>query len=339
MIRYLEQSEKQNIRTIYEQSFEEPREYTEYYFENRLPGAHVAVSEENNEILSTMQMIPKTVIVGNFKSTILYICGVCTSILHRNQGLMKNMFAQVLNDMFADMEPFTYLIPSDMGNAEIYKKYGFEYVMDKQNTKPEEQRKKPTHSLMSRRADNSDLVRLSIFSQAYTEKKFDITLCRDVDYFRKIKELIEVEGGYIEIFIENKVIVGYRIWIDDEVLEEVLDDSVSATMSWLDTEKKPYAMARILNVRNTMRRLRTTGIGQNIIYLSDPVIKENNGYFMISYERGSVHFEKVDKKDVDMEVKIDVSIGELTAHIFGYKLIDGLPKVCTNGGFFINDYI
>ena len=38
MIRYLENNEKQNIRPLYEHCFDDTKEYTDYYFQNRLPG-------------------------------------------------------------------------------------------------------------------------------------------------------------------------------------------------------------------------------------------------------------------------------------------------------------
>ena len=39
------------------------------------------------------------------------------------------------------------------------------------------------------------------------------------------------------------------------------------------------------------------------------------------------------------DVEFDLTIGELTAHIFGYKIIEGLPLVCKKDSFFINDYL
>ena len=50
------------------------------------------------------------------------------------------------------------------------------------------------------------------------EKNYSVSLAKDSDYFKKINELIKIEGGDIDIYVENKVIVGYRIWIDGEIL-------------------------------------------------------------------------------------------------------------------------
>ena len=52
MIRYLENNEKQNIRPLYEHCFDDTKEYTDYYFQNRLPGNHVIVNERDNKIVN-----------------------------------------------------------------------------------------------------------------------------------------------------------------------------------------------------------------------------------------------------------------------------------------------
>ena len=90
------------------------------------------------------------------------------------------------------------------------------------------------------------------------EKNYSVSLAKDSDYFKKINELIKIEGGDIDIYVENKVIVGYRIWIDGEILEEVLDPSIQS-LNWLESTGKPYVMARIINIRKTVRLLGFSG--------------------------------------------------------------------------------
>lgn len=35
------------------------------------------------------------------------------------------------------------------------------------------------------------------------------------------------------------------------------------------------------------------------------------------------------------DIEFDLTIGELTAHIFGYKIIEGLPLVCKKDSFLL----
>ena len=337
-MRYLENNEKQNIRPLYEKCFDDEKELVDYYFEKRLPDNFVAVNEKDGQIVSAMHLIPKRAIVGKYKTNVMYIYGVGTLEEYRKQGFMKEMFCQVINDLFTNMAAFTYLIPSDDTNAEIYKKYGFEFVMDKCGIKDEEVRKKPTHSLISRKVDNSDIVRLSIFAKSAIEKQYNVSLSKDRKYFKQIIELTQVEGGNVEIYVENRVIVGYRIWIDDEIIEEVLDPSIQS-MSWLNNEHKPYAMARVLNIRTCLRLLDFKTFKKTVVRIFDPVIEENNGCFRMHYHHGSLKLDKIDEDKLIGEPDFDLTIGQLTAHIFGYKLIEGFPAVCESPSFFINDYM
>ena len=338
MIRYLENNEKQNIRPLYEQIFHDPIEYTNYYFDKCLDKNAVAVNEQEGEIVSSAHLIPKNAVVGTFKTTIWYIYGVCTLEHFRNQGRMKALFSKILNDMYQEMKAFTYLIPSDENNANIYRRLGFEFVMNKNGMKPWNHRRKATHSLILRRAEYSDLIRIAIFAQSSMEKKYRVTLAKDIDYFKRVMELIEIEGGRIEIYVENKVIVGYRIWIDDEIFEEMLDPSIQA-LSWLDAREKPYAMVRILNIRKTLRLLGCNDFETRILKISDPMIEENNGCFRLVCQHGTLKMDKIEENEIFTEPVIDLTIGELTAHIFGYKIIENLPLVCPKDSFFINDYV
>ena len=333
MIRYLEKNEKLNIRSIYEQCFQDSKEYTDYYMNNCLKNNFVAVDEEDGEIIGAVHLIPKTVTTGKLKTNVFYIYGVSTLEKYRRKGVMKSIFKYILSDMYEDMEAFTYLIPSDETNAMIYRKLGFEYVMDKELQKKEEARKKPSHSLILRKAEPSDFPRLAIFAESAIEERYDVSLTKNRDYLKKMNDLLEVEDGRIEIYVENKVVVGYRIVVDDEAIEEVLDNETQS-MTWLLNEKKPYAMARIINLRKTLRLIGMRGVGQFVIEIEDSVLPGNNGRFKISYEHTNIKMEPTTE-----EAEFHVTIGQLTQHVFGYKLIDGLPEVCMKHGFFINDYV
>lgn len=339
MIRLLENFEKQNIRPLYEHCFyEDGEEFTDYYFSKCLPHNEVMVKEVDDEIVSAVHLIPKNLVMGSLKTNIMYIYAVGTFQGYRNKGYIKEIFSEILKKMYENMDAFTYLIPSDETNASIYEKFGFQYVMDKFRIAPPEHRRKATHSLILRKADNSDLVKLSIFAQSTAYNKYSVVLSKDLEYFKRMKELIDVEGGHIDIYVENKVIVGYRIWIDDEIFEEVLDTGIQS-LSWESDVRRPYLMARIINIRKTLRMFQFKNENEIVLKISDPVIEENNGYFVMSEHHGSVKLEKKTKDSIAKEPDFDIGIGEFTAHVFGYKPISGLPKVCRKDSFFINDYV
>ncbi len=339
MVRLLEKSEKENSRNLYETCFpEDGKKFTDYYYNLRMNDNDIVVSEENGKIISGLHLIPKTVTTGAEKTDIHYIYAVGTQEEYRRQGHVRDIFRFTMKKMYQNKEAFTFLIPSGDHNADIYRKFGFSYVMDRYGIKPETMRKRAAHSLLLRKAEPSDLIRLSIFSQKMAEERKDISLVKTIDYFRDMMKLIAVEDGRIDIYVDNKVIVGYRIWIDHEILEEVL----SAPIQYLtqqDDVAKPYVMARLIHLEEGVRLFQTGEFMPTEIKISDPVIKENNGIFLLSADQGRLRLKKIKKEKSTAKNLIAVTVGELTAHIFGYCLIEGLPIINKSSRFFINDYV
>lgn len=333
MIRYLEDREKLNILPLYEQCFDDEEDYKRYFFEDILPDNQIIVNEERGEINGMLQLIPKAINIGKNRTHCYYIYGVATAKADRNKGIMKEIFANTLRDLYNNQECFTYLIPSSADNVDIYRKLGFEYVMDKSVGIKEVIRKRPTHSLVLRKADFSDLSRLSIFAQSYMESKYGVFLSKDKEYFKNIFSLMDAEGGKVELYFENRIVLGYRIGFEDEILEEVLDKSVEA-LSWQGSEVKPYAMARLLDIPTTLKMIGTSNVGEVVIKLKDDIIEENNGIFLMQYDRNKIQWKKT-----NMKPDVEITIGDFTAHILGYAKVDKLPEMNMKSGFYINDYV
>lgn len=334
MIRFLEDREKLNITPLYEETFvEDTPEYKEYFYEEIVPNNQIAVDIEGNDIRGMISLIPKSVMVGKSKEHCYYIYGVATQSKYRNKGIMKELMKEVVQSLHANGELFTYLIPSTETNGDIYEKLGFAYVMNKSCRKKKELRKKPTHSLVLRKADTSDYARLAIFAQSMMSERFGIYLTKDKEYFKNMFSLMEAEGGKVELYFENKIVLGYRIGFEDEIIEEVLDERISE-LSYVENNVKPFAMARLLNIRPVLSKLPTADRGSVVIRVIDDIVEDNNDTFLWRYDKGHQSFEKT-----KMEPEVVVTIGELTAHVFGYREYTGLPKMAANNGFFINDYV
>ncbi len=308
-------------------------EYTDYYFTKRMPYNNVMAYISDGTIISAAHLIPKNVVVG-WKNTLLtYIYGVGTLISKRHSGFASDVLKNVILDCYNREEPFTYLIPSGENSRSLYRSLGFEFVMDRYDTKPMDVRKRPSNAIVLRKAESHDMARLSMFSSSFMPNEYKVFLKKDESYFKAANELCGVEGGGIDIYLKDKIIVGYRIRLGEEVLEEVLDYDIRFLSSFTSS-KRPFAMARILNIEKTLNMIKIPGSGRVVVGVHDPVIEENNGKFAIFYENGIVKVERT----TDMPIA-EVSIGELTAHVFGYESIPQLPCIAKRGSFFINDYV
>ena len=145
---------------------------------------------------------------------------------------------------------------------------------------------------------------------------------------------MNAEGGKIELYFENRIVLGYRVVFEDEIIEEVLDDTISELSLIDDAMSKPYAMARLLNIEKTLKMLGTKETGNVVVKVKDSVIKDNDGTFLWRFGNNLQSFEKMNLKP-----EVEVTIGQLTAHVFGYRQIKGLPIMNAGKGFFINDYV
>lgn len=329
MIGYLEEKEKSML--LYKKCFDDSESYCRYYFESLLKQNQVAVCEENGEIQGMIHLIPKQIRLGREDVVCQYLYGVATDFRFRRQGVMRKILCQVLRDLYDNQDCFTYLIPSSEKNAEIYQKYGFGFVMDKMEEKKNSVEQ--DRVIEEKLAKRSDIPSLSIYAKKKMEETYDIYLQKSPEYFNQMFSLLETDDGYIQIFLEDGEIAGYRILDDGEVLEEVLDSSIQK-LTWMSQEKRPYVMARLLHIERTLQKLETKSSGCTAIKVFDPVISENRGTFLWKYGQENISWERT-KQKADMEI----DISDFTAHVLGYIKIKGLPEMKKKKGFFISDYV
>ena len=127
-IRLLEDyAEKQRTRPLYEQAFDDPSAFTDYYYREKCTDNKMVVLEEDGRLLSMLHLNPYTVSVCGKEMPSYYIVAVATDRDHRRKGHM----AQVLDAAFAFMEregvPFCFLLPV---YEDIYTPFGFRTVCD-----------------------------------------------------------------------------------------------------------------------------------------------------------------------------------------------------------------
>lgn len=373
-VRMLEDFEKKEILPLYENVFDDSKEYVNYFYKNVMPKSSVFTCSVNGETVGMLCLIPKNVSVGDIRIACRYIYGVATRLEWRKKGVMSRIMKEAVNHLYMSgtSDYFTYLIPSPAGNAAIYEKYGFGTVMDKVCETDKTDGVFYENNILKRRAVRSDIGCLSEFATAHVSKSYNVYLTKDKSYFESMFSLMEAEGGGIDIYFAEKYtdgnidgktdgkIAGYRIGFDDETVEEIYDDVLGARNRKSQTDDKisPYIMARILNISKMIPLMRTVDEGEIFLNVEDSVIDENNGVFLwrygdtCSFERtdsGSTSFSNTVSNHMvsnnavcgDKEKKqiIHIGIGELASHIFGYNSVAGLPEMCVKKGVFINDYV
>lgn len=334
MVKYLDDYEKLNIVELYEETFHDDEEYCKFFYDRVIPKSEILVDmDETKKINSMITVIPKDVTLYKNNAKAVYLYGVATKSELRKKGIMSELLRRCIVDCSNKENVFVYLIPDSNENADYYKKFGFEYVMDRKIGKREEKIKKPSHTILQRHANKTDAVRLSIFAQNNLKNNYGVFLTRTKEYYEYMCDFIKVEQGSIEILSKDKIILGYRILVEDDIFEEIMEESIRQ-YSVLDSKTEPYAMARIANVSKFMEYVSTKETGRVVIKLKDELIKENNGTFAWNFSASSKRWAKTDKIP-----DIEINIADFTAYLLGYKKYKNLPELNIGAGFYINDYL
>lgn len=121
-------SEKQKTRPLYEQAFDDPAAFVDYYYREKCRDNIMTVLYgEAGEVLSMLHLNPYSLSVCGRTVPSYYVVAVATDEAHRRKGHM----AEVLRTTFAFLEkekvPFVFLLPVDEA---IYTPFGFVTVCD-----------------------------------------------------------------------------------------------------------------------------------------------------------------------------------------------------------------
>lgn len=388
--RFANVNDKNNIEKLWKYCFhKDSYEFTSYYLNKRMKLENTLVVEENNNILSSLQLNPYKLSFFNniFKTS--YIVGVSTPPEYRGKGIMKKLFSDTFEVLKEKKEILSILMPID---PRLYSYFGYENVFDilECNT--------TCNSLISFKTNrflkNIDSLKNPIpilinLYNSFIESKYglkkDFYIKRDEFYFSNWIEEIKSENGNILFSFENEVASGYIVYylLENEIfVREIVSSTIDDLKTFstllknhftqvenikflipidfslepiiqdpnkLKITKKPFMMARIIDVEAFLKALDFSNLKEEIIFkILDPFIKENQACFKISFNK----IEKVNKNPL-----FEINIQDFTALSLGKKsfksllyeekikfLSDDINFECLNSLFkktlsYINDYV
>ena len=176
-------SEKQRTRPLYEEAFEDPPAFVDYYYREKCADNKMAVLEEDGQIRSMVHLNPYTVCVHGNKAPSYYLVAVATDRQHRGKGYMTRVLRAAFTEMEREGVPFCFLLPV---NEAIYKPFCFETVC----------------GFITR--DHP----LSALSYGEVQKRYDVYCVRDGDYERRRRqEDFLAEEDASEVLPKNPVIM------------------------------------------------------------------------------------------------------------------------------------
>ena len=331
--------------------------FVDYYFRVKAAENEIFVVEnEKQEILATLHLNPYKMMFCGEKAKTNYIVAVSTRADCRHQGMMRSLLQASLQEMYRREETFTWLMPAaeaiyrPFGFRFIYEKNKMTVTADVlQRAETDENWQIHSDQEVSRdifceEAKKEDLAELACFAEKQLSKLAEVYTVHDIAYFEQRMQEVGCEGGSLILIRKEKEICGYFLALkkDREAWEIVVEDAVQkkafpAVFHWFgaseekctftafpqiweqyaQSENVPAIMGRIVHLERFVCYLKIKKEQEWKIRLTDSLIPENNGYFIIKtgIEGGSlIRVENLSEKEKKMFCSMD--IGQLTEELF-----------------------
>lgn len=353
-IRYAKPIDKEQVVSVWNYCFEDGEDFVKYYFENVYDENNTIIIEENDEVLSALQLNKYTIDLRDNKYDVSYVVGVSSKPEVRGLGYMKHLMAYTLEELYKNGEIVSLLMAIDY---RLYKRYGFDHCYDQiqYNLRTDELLGFRLSSKL-RKATFEDAETLS---RIYTKAMESLNgyAVRDEVYFNRFIKEVSSESGYIYIDEENNSYIAYYIQGDTFFVRELIYNNISSLKSMLayiynhNTQCKktvinapvddkikliianlktceikliPFMAGRVINFEKYIESLNSCNIDtQKInnesikIKVIDKYIKQNNSVFKISVCDNKIKIQRVEE-DYDIELNIN----SITQLAFSYLNTD-----------------
>lgn len=331
--------------------------FVDYYFRVKAAENEIFVVEnEKQEILATLHLNPYKMMFCGEKAKTNYIVAVATRADCRHQGMMRSLLQASLQEMYRREETFTWLMPAaeaiyrPFGFRFIYEKNKMTVTADVlQRAETDENWQIHSDQEVSRdifceEAKKEDLAELACFAEKQLSKLAEVYTVHDIAYFEQRMQEVGCEGGSLILIRKEKEICGYFLALkkDREAWEIVVEDAVQkkafpAVFHWFGaseekctftafpqiweqyakSENVPAIMGRIVHLERFVRCLKTKKEQEFKIRLTDSLIPENNGYFLIKTGAGGGTVTKAGNLSEKKEKMFrSLDIGQLTEELF-----------------------
>ena len=331
--------------------------FVDYYFRVKAAENEIFVVEnEKQEILATLHLNPYKMMFCDERVKTNYIVAVATRADCRHQGMMRSLLQASLQEMYRRAETCTWLMPAaeaiyrPFGFRFIYEKNKMTVTADVlQRAETDENwqihsDQEVSGDIFCEEAKKEDLAELACFAEKQLSKLAEVYTVHDIAYFEQRMQEAECEGGRLVLIRNENRICGYFLALREqrEAWEIVVENAVQkqafpAVLRWLEagrekctltafpkiweqyakSENVPAIMGRIVHLERFVRCLKTKKEQEFKIRLTDSLIPENNGYFLIKTGAGGGTVTKAGNLSEKKEKMFrSLDIGQLTEELF-----------------------
>lgn len=343
-------TEMEEVKKLWKDCFGDTDAYMQFYFTWKTKDNEILGIYQEDQLVSMLHLNPYQVSIHGNVYQSYYVVGVATETSYRKQGLMRKVLEHSIQAMNEERVPFTYLMPA---SEAIYLPFDFRIITHQRRMSyPMEDLRRQErevlyaasieekrYSIVSVTETSNELSNIQTFANQYLKNTEDVYTIRDVYYYeRMMAELkacnggmlaIKVDGdieGYISYVIEQEKVEVLEClstgeteeWLIDAMKEEVLARTEEEQFVRQEPSQAPPMMARIIHLTTFLESLRSKQPVNLVIEVSDPIIEENNGRFMIDCKPDSCSVTKLLDQEYDREIPEIISgIASLIQLFFG----------------------
>lgn len=332
---YDDKSQRELIYEMYQDIFQDPEAFADYYFDMVYAKNQVLLAWEKDFLAGMIHLNPYRLKVTDKEFDAHYIVAVATKQEVRRKGVMRNMLYKVLNDMADGGEPFTYLMPADKA---YYEPFDFVFVMDWTETEFMGRKGKQSGVLESFQQEDTGKILEFLNRQM---QSYDIYTVMDAAYLQQAAREAESQDGGLMVWKEHGEISGLFAYGKEE-------DTVYVRLGFAEEEgrfldmlraafpdqkivvsagclkhgtKVPKIMFRITCLEALCSCLKGKKEREFVLTVKDPIIEKNNGTFLFSTSKEGTKIRKTEEK-----AEGELTIGDFSKAVFGYAGEEILKK-------------
>ncbi len=309
-VRKLNPEERTLTRPLYEEVFPgDSQGFVEYYYKEKTEDNEIYVVEEDGQIRSMLHLNPYLIYINGRVVKANYIVAVGTQKAYRGRGYMTALIHQALQDMYADGEPFTFLMPAA---EEIYLPHDFRTVYTQKRHLYDEAsaRSASAQGLTVRKALTADSGELADFANQLLAAQYQVFALRSTSYYERLIREYAADGGALMLYEIEGMPLDCRIYLPEEETHGKAGED-------------PVIMTRLVHVKKMLSLLQASDQLDICFQVTDPILAENNRCIRLTGEAGG-NLTVQDARSEDGEGKLPVAV--LNQFVFGAESADALAQ-------------
>ncbi|MBK5194514.1 MAG: GNAT family N-acetyltransferase [Proteiniphilum sp.] len=130
MIRFADDTTKQEVWDMWKICFSDPDDYMEIYFRHKYRNENTLLYVDEGKAVASLQMLPYQFTFCGAEIPVIYLSGVCTLPEARKKGFMHQLLLNSFGEAVRRGIPLMLLVPQEEWLLQFYDKYGFAQTFD-----------------------------------------------------------------------------------------------------------------------------------------------------------------------------------------------------------------